>query len=293
MKSTKLMFALSVVATSASLLLSSCNLLNNEIDNMGQNNNGKNGDQSGYVDQGIVFNPSKTYGTMTDNDGNVYKTITIGNQTWMAENLRTTHYRNGDQIASSSKIEDWQKVAMDTVPTKTNGLQCIYNDASTPGKWGRLYNWFAAVADTRSIAPKGWHVPSNKEWRTLYDYAMSHCSKPNDPETAAKYLCCTNEWDASNGTDNGSGFTALPAGHRCPFMPKVPNQYLYNYSYRGSEASYWSSDFKVIVGNTISYFTPLIFAINDLKPYGGTGVFVNPEVADASQSGYPIRLIKD
>jgi uncharacterized protein (TIGR02145 family) len=285
MKSTKFMFALSVVATSASLLLSSCNLLNNEINDLGQNNNGNSGNQSGYVDKGIVFNPSKTYGTMTDNDGNVYKTITVGNQTWMAENLRTTHYRNGDQIATSSKITDWQMAGMDTMSTKANGLQCIYEDASTPGKWGRLYNWYAAT-DTRSIAPKGWHVPSNKEWRTLYDYANSHCSKPNDSQSAGGYLCCTKEWDASYGTDNGSGFTALPAGHKFPFMPKSPYQNLYNYANRGYETVYWSTV-------TVPLDSPLTFSIMDLKAYGVTGVYVSPEVADAAQEGYSIRLIKD
>jgi len=285
MKSTKFMFALSVVATSASLLLSSCNLLNNEINDLGQNNNGNSGNQSGYVDQGIVFNPSKTYGTMTDNDGNVYKTITIGNQTWMAENLRTTHYRNGDQIASSSKISDWQMAGMDTISSKYNGLQCIYEDASTPGKWGRLYNWYAAT-DARGIAPKGWHVPTNKEWRTLYDYANSHCSKPSDSQSAAGYLCCTKEWDASYPNDNGSGFTALPAGHKFPFMPKAPYQNLYNYANRGQETVYWSTV-------TVPLNSPLTFSIMDLKAYGVTGVYVSPEVADAPQDGYSIRLIKD
>ena len=279
------MFALSVVATSASLLLSSCNLLNNEINNLDQNNNGNSGDQSGYVDQGIVFNPSKTYGTMTDNDGNVYKTITIGKQTWMAENLRTTHYRNGDLISSSSKITDWQMAGMDSMSTKANGLQCIYDDASTPGKWGRMYNWYAAT-DTRSIAPKGWHVPSNKEWRALYDYAMSHCSKPNDSQSAANYLCCAKEWDASNETDNGSGFTALPAGHKFPFIPKAPYQSQYNFAKRGYETVYWSTV-------TVPLNSPLTFSILDLKPYGGTGVDVTPEVADLSQEGISIRLIKD
>jgi hypothetical protein len=75
MKKMKFIFALTVVLASAAMLFTSCNQLNNEINNLDQKNTNTN--QSGYVDQGIKFNPSKTYDTMTDNDGNVYKTITL------------------------------------------------------------------------------------------------------------------------------------------------------------------------------------------------------------------------
>ena len=96
-----------------------------------------------------VFNPDKTYGTMTDQDGNIYKTITIGTQTWMAENLRTTKYRDGSAIPQVTADAEW-------IDLKT-GAYCNYNNTladDTIATFGRLYNWFA-VADIRNLAPNG------------------------------------------------------------------------------------------------------------------------------------------
>src|SRR5664280_1230387 len=107
-----------------------------------------------------IFNNTKTYGTMTDQDGNEYKTITIGTQTWMAENLRTTKYRDGTVIPNIS-YGAWD--------THFTGAYCTYNntnDAVSIATHGRLYNW-NAVTDSRNIAPAGWHVPTDAEWTTL------------------------------------------------------------------------------------------------------------------------------
>ncbi|HDO06183.1 MAG TPA: hypothetical protein ENG85_00705, partial [Bacteroidetes bacterium] len=92
-----------------------------------------------------VFNPNKTYGTVTDIDGNVYKTIVIGNQTWMAENLRVTHYQNGDTIPNVTDNTTWKDLSTDAY--------CNYNnttDLDTIATYGRLYNWYA-VNDTRGL----------------------------------------------------------------------------------------------------------------------------------------------
>ena len=108
-----------------------------------------------------VFNPNLTYGTMTDQDGNVYKTIHINGQTWMAENLRTTKYRNGDPISKISNNTAWASL--------TTGAYCNYNNTEnidTIATFGRLYNWYA-ISDPRNLAPKGWHVATNTEWKTL------------------------------------------------------------------------------------------------------------------------------
>jgi uncharacterized protein (TIGR02145 family) len=148
----------------------------------------------------INFNPSLTYGTMSDIDSNIYKTITIGTQTWMAENLRVTHYRNGDTIP---KFPDGYRWIEDTT-----GAYCDYENTPKISKiYGRLYNWHAVV-DTRNIAPNGWHVASLEEWDTLVMYLGGGAGiKLKERGTA--------HWDYPNyGTTNESGFTALPSGFR-------------------------------------------------------------------------------
>lgn len=91
--------------------------------------------------------------TISDIDGNTYDIIKIGNQWWMAENLKVTHYQNGDPIPNVISSSDW-------VNLKT-GAYCIYdNNFANVATYGRLYNWYAVV-DKRNIAPKGWHVPTD------------------------------------------------------------------------------------------------------------------------------------
>ena len=100
--------------------------------------------------------PSKETGTLTDVDNNTYKTIKIGNQWWMAENLKVTKFRNGVSIAQNQNAGDWQSVV--------SSSYCIYdNNTAAPGL---LYNFFVVV-DTNIVAPIGWHVPSDEEWKIL------------------------------------------------------------------------------------------------------------------------------
>jgi uncharacterized protein (TIGR02145 family) len=96
--------------------------------------------------------------TLIDIDGNIYHTIIFGNQVWMSENLKVTHYRNGDTIPNITDNTQWSNLS--------SGGYCNYaNDTNKT----TLYNWFAA-ADIRNIAPAGWHVPSDTEWSTLTTY---------------------------------------------------------------------------------------------------------------------------
>ena len=104
----------------------------------------------------------KKTGTVKDIDGNTYKTIQIGSQVWMAENLKVTHYRNGDSIDNIPDFDTWNAA--------TKGAWCYYANADyLDAAYGKLYNWYA-VNDSRGLCPTGWHVPSYDEWVTLANY---------------------------------------------------------------------------------------------------------------------------
>ncbi len=140
--------------------------------------------------------------TVTDIDGNVYKTVKIGTQIWMAENLRVSRYRNGDKIQNVVDDQKWQDA--------DNGAWCFYeNEAKNNSIYGKLYNWFA-VDDNRGLAPKGWHVPSNEEWATLINYlGGENVAGGKLKQTGTEY------WNSPNeAATNSSGFSALPGGYR-------------------------------------------------------------------------------
>ena len=104
----------------------------------------------------VDFKSGINYGMLTDIDGNIYKTVQIGNQIWMAENLRVSRYRNGDLIPNVTDNEKWGEFE--------TGAWCNYdNNPNLNSEYGKLYNWYA-VADSRNIAPAGWHVPTDAEW---------------------------------------------------------------------------------------------------------------------------------
>jgi len=150
-----------------------------------------------------VFNPAVTYGTMTDQDGNVYKTVTIDSQTWMAENLRTTKYNDGTAIPNVTDGGKWA--------TLTTGAYCNHNNTAdnvTIATYGRLYNWYAA--NTGKLAPKGWHVPTDAEWTQLSDYLGGAFDAGGKlKETGTTHWLSPNE-----GATNETGFTALPVSGR-------------------------------------------------------------------------------
>ena len=148
-----------------------------------------------------VFNPNLTYGIMSDIDGNTYKTILIGTQTWMAENLKTSKYRNGTAITTGLTDAAWYNA--------TTGAYAIYNnDPVNNTTYGKLYNWYA-VADSRNLCPTGWHVPSDAEWTTLDNYLGGSYG------AGGKLKSTSTLWTAPNtGATNESGFSGLPGGNR-------------------------------------------------------------------------------
>jgi uncharacterized protein (TIGR02145 family) len=148
------------------------------------------------------LNPGLTYGTITDQDGNSYRTIQIGDQVWMAENLRTTKYRNGDPIPNVTDGPAWTQL--------TTGAWAHYeNNASYENPYGKLYNWYA-VADPRNVCPTNWHVPTDAEWTVLSDYLGGESVAGGKMKSTG-----TQYWAAPNtGATNASGFSGLPGGYR-------------------------------------------------------------------------------
>ena len=164
------------------------------------------------------FNPNLTYGSITDIEGNIYKTIQIGSQTWMAENLKTTMYNDGTQIPNVTNNSLW-------ITLKTGAYRWYDNDRSTyKNLYGALYNWY--TVKTRKLCPTGWHVPSDEDWKQLemtlgmtkweansWGEYPGIVSRGTDQGNQMKATSWWIPWEGAldQGT-NTSGFTALPAG---------------------------------------------------------------------------------
>jgi uncharacterized protein (TIGR02145 family) len=150
----------------------------------------------------INFSEWITYGNMTDQDGNIYRTVKIGEQTWMAENLRTTHYQDGSQIPDVTNIDSWGFL--------NTGAYCFYNnDILNKNAYGALYNWYT-IGDQGKICPSGWHVPSDAEWTILENFLGGS----NSAGMKIKEVGLIHWVSPNIGASNLSGFTALPAGAR-------------------------------------------------------------------------------
>lgn len=196
--------------------------------------------------------------TVTDIDGNVYQTVTIGTQVWMAENLKVTHYRNGDAISNVADSAEWTGL--------TTGAYCEYAfDLNNVATYGRLYNWYA-VADSRNIAPIGWHVPTDAEWQTLADYlGGSSVAGGKLKETG------TTHWLSPNtGATNESGFSALPGGY---------SDYYGYFTYVGNYALFWlSTEFKSLS----AWYRSLYYYYSDIS-----------RSYYSKKGGFSVRCIRD
>lgn len=142
------------------------------------------------------------FGCTNTKDRNTYKTVRIDAQEWMTENLNVGSFRNGDPIPEARSDEEWQKAGQEGTPA-----WCYYeNKTENGGKYGRLYNWYA-INDNRGLAPAGWHVSSDAEWRNTTDFLGGE-------DAAGTKMKSSIGWtDDGNGT-NESGFTGLPGGCR-------------------------------------------------------------------------------
>ena len=152
--------------------------------------------------------------TFKDIDGNTYKAVKIGDQVWMAENLRVTHYPNGEEILNVPDYTAWSYLQSNN----TADAYCYnYTDKTNKYYYGLLYTYAAAIAhnwekdnkEGQGICPDGWHLPTYEEWITLRDYLGGANIAGGKMKANSPF------WDAPNeGATNESGFSALPGGHR-------------------------------------------------------------------------------
>jgi uncharacterized protein (TIGR02145 family) len=167
-------------------------------------------------DKEDAVTPVHETGTMTDVDGNVYATVKIGNQWWMAENLKVTKYRNGYFIPNITDTSEWQN--------RTAGACCEFDpNEHNLAKPGLLYNWFV-IADTGNIAPEGWHIPSDDEWKELERQLGMSATEAEESgwrgthEGEKLRIAGTEGWSGYSDVwaTNESGFTALAGSCRLP-----------------------------------------------------------------------------
>jgi len=198
---------------------------------------------------------------ITDQDGNQYKTIVIGTQTWMAENLKTTKYRNGDPIEQIPDETAWSDLS--------TSAYCWYNNdgATYKATYGALYNWHA-ISDARNICPTGWHIPTDDEWTILIDYL-------GGLEIAGgkmKQTGTLNWTDPNTDATNEGGFNAVPCSYRNIYGVFSTGAFLKN-------AYWWSNS-----------------SINDINSWY-YGVSYNSgsstRVAFAKNAAFSVRCIKD
>jgi len=138
-----------------------------------------------------------------DASGNTYTTVTIGNQVWLKENLRTTKYNNGEAIKDDKNIS-WLTI--------TDGVYCTI-PGDIPIEYGKLYSGYVAI-DKRGVAPKGFHVATKADWEYIIkELGGNGVAGGRLKESGAAH------WNSSNGAANGSGFTALGTGYRSASAP--------------------------------------------------------------------------
>jgi uncharacterized protein (TIGR02145 family) len=218
----------------------------------------------GSVVGDIIFNPDLMYGSLTDIVGNIYRTIEIGSQTWMAENLKTTKYNDGTNIPLVIDLTDWHRT--------TPGYFWYLNDeAKYKSPYGALYNWY--TVNTGKLCPTGWHVPSDTEWTTL----TSNLGGESITGGQLKETGITH-WITNNSEiTNSSGFTALPGGTRWGYQI-VPTRYFSYLSYVGG---FWST--TEYSGNKSAVYFRTLNGISEECVRGW----------DSKVRGFSIRCLKD
>lgn len=196
--------------------------------------------------------------TVTDIDGNVYHVVKIGSQDWLVENLKVTHYRNGEAIPNIADNAAWE--------ASLTGAYCDYNNnTGISNTYGRLYNWYA-VDDNRNIAPGGWHVATDADWTVLADFLGGEAVAGGKLKETG-----TTHWNSPNsGATNSSGFKALPGGHR---------EFGGTFDYIGNAAEFWTATESSEQEAWCKWLN-----------FGATDVY---SIVNLKNFGYSVRCVRD
>ena len=187
--------------------------------------------------------------------------ITIGKQTWTSKNLDVSTFRNGEAIPEAKNAKQWVKAGKNTT-----AAFCYYNFDSKNGKvYGKLYNWFA-VNDSRGLAPKGYHIPSDAEWTILTEFLGGR-------DIAGKKMKSKDGWSDDGNGDNSSGFNGLPGGY-CGY-----NGYFSN---RSGNGYWWSSSEDSTTNASVAWFRGLD---NYYTPVLRNG--------NSENDGFSVRCLRD
>ncbi|MCX6269834.1 MAG: fibrobacter succinogenes major paralogous domain-containing protein [Bacteroidetes bacterium] len=200
---------------------------------------------------------------VTDFDGNLYNGIFAGTQVWMTENLRVTHYKNGESIPIVTDDLVWSNLS--------SGAFCDYNNLPDNGiNYGKLYNYFS-VSDPRGLCPTGWHVPSESEFTTLIMFLGGPNVSGGKIKTTGALEAGTGLWHAPNtGATNESGLSALPGGLRNNDG---------SFSDLGYQGAWWSSTTH---DPGTAWLEILTYNINDMMVHD-----------DNLKSGFSVRCVRD
>jgi len=177
----KVIFKYYLILTSAAILLTGCDKSSDLI----------------Y----IIQDPWVHYGSLTDRDGNIYKTIQIGTQTWMVSNLKTTRLNDGTKIPVVNSSYSWDTLSV-------QGCCWLDNNPTYRVTYGILYNWHAV--NSGKLCPSGWHAPSDNEWKVLIDYLGGESGAGGKLKEAG----LSHWYSPNNGATNDTYFRALPGGYR-------------------------------------------------------------------------------
>lgn len=204
--------------------------------------------------------------SITDIDGNLYNTVLIGSQCWMAENLKTTTYKNGTAIPNVTDANAWSSL--------TTGAYVWWdNDISWKGPYGALYNWYAVV-DPNRLCLTGWHIPSDDEWTALTDFIggtsppnggkLKSCHQVNSPLGGDCNTADHPRWEEHYiyyGTDD-FGFSGLPGGYR-EFMGTFTN-----FGYSGNWWSATGYSPTNALNRSLGFSSGEVYRIGYSKGYG-------------------------
>ncbi len=244
-------------------------------------------------DDGVTKPADIETGTVEDIDGNIYKTVVLGEQEWMAENLRTTRYADGTEIITGLSNIEWRNTEEGACAVYPHdNVDGIVSEAGMAEAYGKLYNWYA-VDDSRGLCPEGWHVPDDDEWKTLEDYllnaydltnyqndvnglgnALKSCRQADSPMGGECSTDMHPRWYPHNthyGIDK-FGFAGLPAGDR---------SHLGSFYYIGGYGWWWSSS-TADHDNTLVWYRDLQHSSGRLNRHNTAKTF-----------GYSVRCVRE